>query len=99
MYFLTGILLSADIGYVDHACSERCFGYHEDKQSALEAVDLNLADMHEDTYNWLVVEKISAGLHVQPEEEIWYAWDDGLDKWVHADKPVFSEKIVNWSIG
>jgi len=99
MYFLTALWRKAEEGFEPTVRSERCFGYYSDKQKALQAVDENWADMHECLYNWLLIEKIPEGIHATPEEEIWYAWDDGVEHWVHVEKPIWSKRIINWSIG
>jgi len=99
MYFLTSLWRKAEKGFEATIKNERCFGYFADKQDALKAADENWADMHECMYNWLVIEKIPEGLHAMPEEEIWYTWDDGTKRWIHVDKPVWTEHIINWSIG
>jgi len=99
MYFLTAILeANPDSKYYPHGAT-RCFGYYEEKPKACEAADLNLADMHECLYEWLVIEEIPQGIHAMPKEEIWYKWDDGLECWVHVEKPNWSKGIINWSIG
>jgi len=99
MYFLTSILCVAECGFEPTIKSERCFGYFSDKQKALRAADENWADMHECSFNWLLIEKIPEGLHAISEEEIWYKWDDGINRWIHVEKPAWSDKIINWSIG
>lgn len=100
MYFLTSLFRKTkEEGFEPEIQSTRCFGYFPDKPAALRAADENWADMEECLYNWLVIEKIPEGLHAMPEEEIWYEWDNGLGKWIHEEKPVWSKGIINWSIG
>lgn len=99
MYFLTAIFAKAEEGFEPQPKHERCFGYYSDKQKALKAADENWADMHECSYNWLIIEKISEGLPAIPKEEIWYQWDYGVECWVHSEKPNWAKQIVNWGIG
>ncbi len=99
MYFLTAMHVSSEAGFEGVQNDDRCFGYYSDKQDAMQAADVNAADMHECLYNFLLIEKIPEGIHARAEEEVWYAWDDGLSGWVHTEKPAWSNNIINWSIG
>jgi len=99
MYFLTSIHLKNETGFESKPDYSRCFGYFPEKQTALQAADENWADMEECLYDWLVIENIPEGLHAIPEEEVWYKWDIGLSAWLHAEKPEWSQGIINWSIG
>jgi len=58
-----------------------------------------MADIQECYYNWAVIENIGEGIHVIPEEEIWFKWDSGTKHWVHTEKPGWAYNIINWAIG
>lgn len=115
MYFLTSIeyeTLDLDGNDFPRIYDSRCFGYFEDKDRAMQAVEENWGDMHECSYNFLVIESLGQGIHPDTtsdpgcENEIWFKWegepqptDPFFGEWVKIKKPKWSDRIVNWAIG
>lgn len=107
MYFVTAIEIDEDGIENPFIHDSRCFGYYENKTNAIKAVVENCGDMHEGSFNFLVIEKIPEGIHPMPDlEELWFKWindysNEGIydGYWIETGKPEWSEKIVNWALG
>ena len=66
MYFVTSI---------DNCnrCSQP-WGFFEEKETAIQALNENWGDMHECVYPYAVIERLSPGLYPPPEERVWFQW-------------------------
>ena len=67
----------------------RCLGYFSSKDEALAAVKENRDGLDEGVYDYLVVEKISEGIHPVAEEEIWFQWVKRVGS--HCDRGYWEE--------
>lgn len=76
--------------------SIRCFGYYGELENAKKAVEQNLGGMHEQLYDFLVIEKFKPGVHTVGEIVQWYKWNHS---WEPIERPRWAEGIVNWGIG
>lgn len=76
MYFITCFTkMEKDRkGWLDLG-SQRTFGYRETFESAKEALECNMCDMHEFLYNYAVVEKMGPYIHPDVEEIHYFEWD------------------------
>lgn len=93
MFFVT-VVETVDGQY----SSSRCWGYYHELEDAKKAVLENHTDIHECCYDWAVIEEVPYGvLPIGTKEIVWYHWED--DAYREVEKPKFSERIVNWSIG
>ena len=73
MYFITcfGRYGKTKLGYPDIG-SSRTVGYYPHKEWAVEDLYLNNLDIHEDMYDYAVIEKIPMGLYPVAEETIYF---------------------------
>lgn len=83
----------------------RCWGFFEDKEKAIKAVEENWTDMNEaDCYPYAVIESISEGLLTvanNPEETIWFKAiykDRKFVKYEITEQPEFAKRFVSWTI-
>ena len=68
----------------------RCPGYFNSLNLAQEVILNNESDIHEESYQYAVIEIIEQGLY-QPANRIWYYWKN--NKYVLMNK----EDIPKWS--
>ena len=73
MYFITCFERygKTKLGYPDIG-SSRTVGYYPHKEWAVEDLYLNNLDIHEDMYDYAVIEKIPMGLYPVAEETIYF---------------------------
>jgi len=91
IYFVTAIASK------ERAYRSRCWAWYPNLLGASKAALRNDGDMHELTYDYLVIEKLSSGVMQIAEQVKWYHWVKGA--WKLCDTPKFSKSIVNWCIG
>lgn len=97
MFFITTIRTIMIDGQEEFKTG-RCWGYYHKEKDAMEVVLNNYTDIHENYYNWTVIEKIPEGIFpIQKEKSQWFKWDS--DKYKHSDKPMFARNIMWWSLG
>lgn len=90
---------------LDRSHDSRCFGYYPDKDETLTAVKENRGDLNEGIYDYLVVEKISEGMHSIAEEETGFRWVDMVVSywtrgyWEEISKPPETASFANHAIG
>ena len=80
----------------------RTFGFLPTYEMAEDAVLANRGDIHEGTYNWVVIEEISWGtlaMSSGEHAEQWYVWNDVYKKYHQAYKPKWAEGVINWALG
>lgn len=67
----------------------RTFGYFEDLERALLAVERNEGDLQEHAYAWCVVEQIGPGVHAGAlaDTSWWFRWDPALQRWAPTARP------------
>jgi len=94
MYFLTA--LSIDSNSFIHKAS---LGYFPKKSEAFAVIMNEPKLLHQDQYEYLVVEKIEQGIFTQSDEEDWFLYDEKNKVWNPTSKPTFLEPQCNFSIG
>ena len=77
----------------------RLFGYFKDKTGAFTSLKENWYDMHENCYNYAVVEKIGEGIHPDVEEEYFFKYNSKSNSFELIDKPVEFNNYCNFTIG
>ena len=71
----------------------RCPGYFESFNIARDTILNNELDIHEETYQYVIIEMLDPGLY-QPCRRIWYEWLDGKYQLMEKDNiPSWSKKI------
>ena len=99
MYFIS-VLTSLEPSH-----KARCLGYFLSKDEALAAVKENRDGLDEGIYDYLVVEKISEGIHPAAEQEIWFRWVQRVGSsmirgyWEEIPKPPETASFGNHALG
>lgn len=91
IYSVTSIA-SKEIAYIS-----RCWAWYPTSTQAYGAVRRNDGDMHELSYDYLVIEKTPPGMMQFSEQIQWYHWVK--NDWKPCKVPVFAKRIANWGIG
>ena len=91
MYFIATI---TDLSGID----QRVPGYFITQQAAIDVVEKNRCDIHENCYKYAVIEELSSGLYPDDlSEPLFYEWKDG--KYQRIDRPTEWESVCNFTIG
>jgi hypothetical protein len=79
----------------------RCVGYLLKKEQAVQAVEENAGDIHEDgTYPLCVVETLAEGIYPRTISAVWFAWDEAKGGYQQIpERPEDLKGVVNFSIG
>jgi len=86
----------------------RTFGWYHHLKDAKKAILENRGDIHECSYKYAIIERLSQGVHggwMHGYEEYWYEWSG--DDWRETDsggyhpidKPELVKKVIGWSWG
>ena len=92
------------VGVFNHPTSVRTLGWFGSEQEANLAVKNNESDIHENYYEYVVVEKFYSGLYpfCFTEGSMWYKWDSKKKKYLRKSKaPQIIEKlkVINLTLG
>lgn len=84
--------------YQSHG-GDRCFGWFSSLKESKECVEKNYGDIHEGSYRYVVIEKMSDGIHggFSIPKEWWYEWKEG--KFVPIDKPEKLQHTISFGLG
>ena len=77
----------------------RTFGYYPHKERAIECLHNNNLDIHEDMYDYAVVEKIPMGLYPLADERIFFKWDEEKRGFFEIDGTEFANNFGNYVFG
>jgi len=84
----------------------RCWGWYPTLKEARYAVSINCSDMHEISYQHVVIEKVQSGILAMGKVVEWYEWVvDKKDKsgfrgkWKLCKIPEWSKGTINWGMG
>lgn len=81
----------------DGTHDRRTVGFSFYKNQAIEWVERNDGDMHEESYQYAVVEEFAPGVYYLATYQQWFKWVDG--KYVPTDKPNDYACISNFAMG
>lgn len=109
IYTITSIAIEHrqwDDGY---SWNKRCFGFFNNLDRAIKAVEDNECDLEEYYYDYIVIEEFDEGIHPRAKQELWYMWDEPLKRWMAGkaslcpcEKPKLFGSVatlVNFGIG
>ena len=100
MYFITCFQKYEQTKYgVPDVGDYRTFGYYTHKERAIECLHNNNLDIHEDMYDYAVVEKIPMGLYPLAEERIFFKWDEEKHLFSEIDGTEFANNFGNYAFG
>ena len=70
-------------------------GYYKEKDTAIQAVKENWADIAERCYDYAVVEEIDEGLYSLPRRKWFFKYDVDKDIYNEIEEPDFMKHIAN----
>jgi len=77
--------------------SSTMVGWFSTKEDAICAVIRNDMDIHEDTYNYVVIEEVCEGLYGEGEDvQYWYVWNDDDNKYELCEQPSFAYGTIHF---
>ncbi len=80
-------------------CS-RCWGYTDTFEKAEESVLENYMDMHECSYQWIVIEEhVMDVLALATGKFQWYHWNQTSNEYERCRQPAWAKQVCNWGIG
>lgn len=91
IYFVTSVASK------ERAYRSRCWAWYPTYTQAYGVVRRNDGDMHELSYDYIVIEKVPPGMMQLAEQVQWYRWVKGA--WKPCDTPKFAKGVVNWCLG
>lgn len=77
----------------------RTFGYRETFESAKEALECNMCDMHEFLYRYAVVEKLGPYIHPDCEMRQFFKYDKERNGFFPIDEPEEVKGFCNFALG
>ena len=100
MYFITCFegYGKTKLGWPDIG-SSRTVGYYPHKEWAVEDLNSNNLDIHEDMYDYAVIEKIPMGLYPVAEETIYFKWDEEKQGFYENDGNDMKDCFGNYAFG
>lgn len=75
----------------------RCVGWFSNKDEAEFAVENNINDIHENFYEYVIIEKLDSGIKLPDIERYLYKWKK--DKYKRIDIPTELNIVSNFGIG
>lgn len=86
-----------DVNTKDHRCWGFCTSFEEAEQAVLQ----NVTDIHEEWYQWAVIEEYGPGVPTLSAigAERWYHWNELYSRYHEVKQPDWAKNIVNWAIG
>lgn len=100
MYFITVLEnVEANDMYMAEFGDFRTWGYYSEYDRAATAVRANVTDLHEDCYEYAVIEKIGCDLCPIVEERQWFKWDKDKHMYFEIEEPESVKRITNFAIG
>lgn len=80
----------------------RCWGWVATLKEAKHAVAINAGDMHECSYNYVLIEEVPPGICIEAKIVSWYVFTGKYPQgraWKRCKTPVWVGGTINWSIG
>lgn len=81
----------------------RCWGWYSKKEDAFAAVKMNAGDMHETTFQYIVIEEVSEGVPPFSKAIQWFRYVPNKvyskGRWVRCKPPEFAQSVINFSLG
>ena len=77
----------------------RCMGFFFDLDSAIQAVSHNDFDIHEEEYDYAVIEKFPQGLYPNGQVVGYYKFDEDHGEYIPCDTPKGFDCISNFALG
>jgi len=96
MYFVTAVRSPRFFQFL----KRRCFGFYNIHADASAAIETNVGNLHDEAYDFVVLEQIAEGVPTVIENRWWYEWDDRRG-YVLTDEPDFVQNCARpaWAFG
>ena len=88
-----------ETNYIPEYGDTWCVGWFDNLDEASCAVENNFEDIHDDFYDYAIIEKIEPGIFNVEIDRILYKWNPNLDGYEQIDIPEEIEKSSNFGIG
>ena len=100
MYFITVFeTLEPDEFFFVKYGDKRTWGYYPEYQTAVNALHEDRCYMHENCYQYAVVEKIGYGITAHVESRQWFKWDEDKSGFFEIKEPECVKHVTNFAIG
>lgn len=77
----------------------RVFGYFSSLEQAKNALAKNTLDMHEDYYNYAMIEEIGEGIHPEVESRHFFEYDSEIGGFIPIEEPIAFKHYTNFALG
>lgn len=78
----------------------RTVGWFPELKMAVDEVLSNAGDIHENSYQYCVIEETRWGIYpIPPLSELWYCWSKEKGQYMLGGKPKEVDIVVNFGIG
>ena len=77
----------------------RCWGFYSGKEEAAHLLHLNCTDMHEDMYDYAVIEEYEEGISNYIGNRQWFKWDADRQGYFEIDEPEIVKYICCFALG
>lgn len=85
--------------YLPSFGDRRCVGWFDNFQEADCAVINNFSNMHNDFYEYAIIEKMESGILTVDIDRVVYKWNSKKSQYEAIDTPVELSKSSNFGIG
>lgn len=75
-----------------------CIGFYSDFNVARNVVVNNICDIHEQTYEYCVIESFGEGIYETSTNEVWFEWINSKKCYVECEKPKSFMSTKNFAI-
>ncbi len=103
---MTGIYLITVIQKIENTSDNlhefgdiRCVGYFESKEEADNAVVNNWCNIHDNMYQYAIIEYIEPGILLQDLHRYFYEWNEEKKQYEPKNEPKSIKGYCNFSIG
>lgn len=76
---------------------DRVPGFFETQEEAIDVVENNRCDIHEDCYEYAVIECLESGLYPEDLDPLFYKWIDG--RYQRIERPAEWKDLFGFTLG
>ena len=76
-----------------------CVGWLDSFEEANCAVENNFSDIHDNMYEYAIIEKMEPGICVPDIDRVVYKWNADLKRYEKIETPIELSKVSNFGIG
>ena len=77
---------------------KRSMGYFVNLKDAISCVKQNCMDIHEEIYEYAIIESVEEGLfrYTKPEDVLWFLFDDNTKTYIETTCPKSQERVIGF---